>query len=185
MDNKTALIEAGGISKLIGALREPDDELRKNITGMFVWVLFFSKFLDCELHFANTKWHSCLDSVQKSTCVSWVIQLGAELSVQTDGELRAASVFGETKREQKRKKWSGCFLESFQVSDAVGSRLPEAFVLCELCYHPHPLTHPHSLSKQSLTFFPAGLRVARSLSDILWLVFISVLALKPHKTLAA
>ncbi len=35
MDNKTALIEAGGISKLIGALREPDDELRKNITGMF------------------------------------------------------------------------------------------------------------------------------------------------------
>ncbi len=36
MDNKTALIEAGGISKLIGALREPDDELRKNITGMFV-----------------------------------------------------------------------------------------------------------------------------------------------------
>lgn len=40
MDNKTALIEAGGISKLIGALREPDDELRKNITGMFV--RFFS-----------------------------------------------------------------------------------------------------------------------------------------------
>lgn len=38
MDNKAALIEAGGISKLIGALREPDDELRKNITGMFMWV---------------------------------------------------------------------------------------------------------------------------------------------------
>ncbi len=40
MDNKTALIEASGISKLIGALREPDDELRKNITGMFVLVFF-------------------------------------------------------------------------------------------------------------------------------------------------
>lgn len=40
MDNKTALIEAGGISKLIGALREPDDELRKNITGMFVSFVF-------------------------------------------------------------------------------------------------------------------------------------------------
>ncbi|XP_051558503.1 plakophilin-3-like isoform X1 [Myxocyprinus asiaticus] len=38
MDNKTALIESGGISKLIGALREPDDELRKNITGI-LWNL--------------------------------------------------------------------------------------------------------------------------------------------------
>ncbi|RXN02894.1 plakophilin-3-like isoform X1 [Labeo rohita] len=38
MDNKAALIEAGGISKLIGALREPDDELRKNITGI-LWNL--------------------------------------------------------------------------------------------------------------------------------------------------
>lgn len=34
MENKTALIEAGGISKLVSALKEPDDELRKNITGI-------------------------------------------------------------------------------------------------------------------------------------------------------
>lgn len=47
MDNKAALIEAGGISKLIGALREPDDELRKNITGTYVWVL--ANVLDYEL----------------------------------------------------------------------------------------------------------------------------------------
>lgn len=37
MNNKTVLIESGGISKLIGALRESDDELRKNITGMLVY----------------------------------------------------------------------------------------------------------------------------------------------------
>ncbi|KAL0154813.1 hypothetical protein M9458_049076, partial [Cirrhinus mrigala] len=32
MENKVALIEAGGIPKLIEALKEEDDELRKNIT---------------------------------------------------------------------------------------------------------------------------------------------------------
>lgn len=39
MDNKTALIEAGGISKLIGALKELDDELLKNITGILVVIV--------------------------------------------------------------------------------------------------------------------------------------------------
>lgn len=34
MENKTALIEAGGISKLVSALKELDDELRKNVTGI-------------------------------------------------------------------------------------------------------------------------------------------------------
>ncbi|XP_028812202.1 plakophilin-3 isoform X2 [Denticeps clupeoides] len=38
MENKAALIEAGGIGKLMGALAEPDDELRKNITGI-LWNL--------------------------------------------------------------------------------------------------------------------------------------------------
>ncbi|XP_047671572.1 plakophilin-3 isoform X1 [Tachysurus fulvidraco] len=38
MENKAALIEAGGISKLVSALREPDDELRKNVTGI-LWNL--------------------------------------------------------------------------------------------------------------------------------------------------
>lgn len=33
MDNKVALIEEGGIPQLVEALRESDDELRKNITG--------------------------------------------------------------------------------------------------------------------------------------------------------
>lgn len=33
MENKTALIEEGGIPQLVEALKEPDDELRKNITG--------------------------------------------------------------------------------------------------------------------------------------------------------
>lgn len=33
MENKAALIEEGGIPQLVEALREPDDELRKNITG--------------------------------------------------------------------------------------------------------------------------------------------------------
>lgn len=33
MENKVALIEAGGIPQLIEALKEPDDEIRKNITG--------------------------------------------------------------------------------------------------------------------------------------------------------
>lgn len=33
MDNKVALIEEGGIPQLVEALKEPDDELRKNITG--------------------------------------------------------------------------------------------------------------------------------------------------------
>lgn len=33
MDNKTALITEGGIPQLVEALKEPDDELRKNITG--------------------------------------------------------------------------------------------------------------------------------------------------------
>lgn len=34
MENKTVLIEVGGISKLVLALKEPDDELRKNVTGI-------------------------------------------------------------------------------------------------------------------------------------------------------
>ncbi|XP_024274863.2 plakophilin-3 isoform X1 [Oncorhynchus tshawytscha] len=34
MDNKAALIEAEGITKLISVLNEPDEELRKNITGI-------------------------------------------------------------------------------------------------------------------------------------------------------
>jgi len=64
MDNKTALIEAGGISKLVGALREPDDELRKNITGTCLsefFCFFFVSFLhilDYELHFGNKQWHT-------------------------------------------------------------------------------------------------------------------------------
>lgn len=33
MDNKVALIEEGGILQLVEALKENDDELRKNITG--------------------------------------------------------------------------------------------------------------------------------------------------------
>lgn len=33
MENKVALIENGGIPKLVEALEEQDDELRKNITG--------------------------------------------------------------------------------------------------------------------------------------------------------
>ncbi len=33
MENKVALIECGGIPGLIEALKEDDDELRKNITG--------------------------------------------------------------------------------------------------------------------------------------------------------
>lgn len=33
MDNKVALIEEGGIPELVQALKENDDELRKNITG--------------------------------------------------------------------------------------------------------------------------------------------------------
>ncbi|KAM7003010.1 plakophilin-3a isoform 2-T2 [Tautogolabrus adspersus] len=38
MDNKVALIEEGGIPQLVEALRENDDELRKNITGI-LWNL--------------------------------------------------------------------------------------------------------------------------------------------------
>lgn len=33
MDNKVALIEEGGIPQLVEALKEPDDELCKNVTG--------------------------------------------------------------------------------------------------------------------------------------------------------
>ena len=33
MDNKVALIDEGGIPQLVEALKETDDELRKNITG--------------------------------------------------------------------------------------------------------------------------------------------------------
>ncbi|CAL8356618.1 unnamed protein product [Lota lota] len=38
MDNKVALIEEGGIPQLVEALKETDDELRKNITGI-LWNL--------------------------------------------------------------------------------------------------------------------------------------------------
>uniref|UniRef100_A0A8B9HT92 Plakophilin 3 n=1 Tax=Astyanax mexicanus TaxID=7994 RepID=A0A8B9HT92_ASTMX len=38
MENKVALIEAGGIPQLMVALKEPDDELHKNITGI-LWNL--------------------------------------------------------------------------------------------------------------------------------------------------
>lgn len=39
MDNKAALIEAGGIPQLVNALAVPDDELRKNITGIYISLL--------------------------------------------------------------------------------------------------------------------------------------------------
>lgn len=39
MDNKAALIEAGGIAKLISVLNEPDEELRKNVTGKIIYIL--------------------------------------------------------------------------------------------------------------------------------------------------
>ncbi|XP_057692675.1 plakophilin-3-like isoform X2 [Corythoichthys intestinalis] len=38
MENKVALIEEGGIPQLVEALKEPDDELQKNITGI-LWNL--------------------------------------------------------------------------------------------------------------------------------------------------
>lgn len=38
MENKAALMEAGGLSGLVSALKEPDEELRKNITGI-LWNL--------------------------------------------------------------------------------------------------------------------------------------------------
>ncbi|KAM6981053.1 plakophilin-3 [Aplochiton taeniatus] len=37
-DNKAALIEAGGVTRLVSVLKEPDEELRKNITGI-LWNL--------------------------------------------------------------------------------------------------------------------------------------------------
>ncbi|KAL1007355.1 hypothetical protein UPYG_G00085580 [Umbra pygmaea] len=48
MENKTALIEAGGISKLLSVLKEPDEELQKNITGIF-WNLSSKDSLKEEL----------------------------------------------------------------------------------------------------------------------------------------
>lgn len=38
IDNKVALIDAGGVVRLVGILGEPDEELRKNITGV-LWNL--------------------------------------------------------------------------------------------------------------------------------------------------
>lgn len=39
MDNKVALIDEGGIPQLVEALKDPDDELHKNITGREIQVL--------------------------------------------------------------------------------------------------------------------------------------------------
>ena len=39
MENKVVLIEEGGIPQLVEALKEPDDELRKNITGRKIPIL--------------------------------------------------------------------------------------------------------------------------------------------------
>lgn len=39
MDNKVALIDEGGIPQLVEALKDPDDELHKNITGRKIQVL--------------------------------------------------------------------------------------------------------------------------------------------------
>lgn len=35
-DNKAALVDAGGVARLVGILREPDEELRKTVTGRAV-----------------------------------------------------------------------------------------------------------------------------------------------------
>ena len=32
-DNKAALVDAGGVARLVGILSEPDEELRKTVTG--------------------------------------------------------------------------------------------------------------------------------------------------------
>lgn len=44
-DNKAALVKAGGVTHLVNVLREPDEELRKTVTGNCVYGLI--EILSC------------------------------------------------------------------------------------------------------------------------------------------
>lgn len=45
-DNKAALVDAGGVVRLVSILREPDEELRKTVTGRAVPIRSFWRQLD-------------------------------------------------------------------------------------------------------------------------------------------
>uniref|UniRef100_A0A8C4FG29 Plakophilin-3 n=1 Tax=Dicentrarchus labrax TaxID=13489 RepID=A0A8C4FG29_DICLA len=106
MENKVALIEEGGIPQLVEALKENDDELRKNITGI-LWNLSSKDNLKQKLarETLNDLTERILiplsisgdsDSIQQSASE-------AEIFYNTTGCLRNLSSVNEKTRQQMRE----------------------------------------------------------------------------------
>ncbi|XP_041652649.1 plakophilin-3a isoform X2 [Cheilinus undulatus] len=106
MDNKVALIEEGGIPQLVEALKENDDELRKNITGI-LWNLSSKDNLKDKL--ARETLHELTDKIlipQSGGGEADYMQQSpseAEIFYNTTGCLRNLSSVSEKTRQQMRE----------------------------------------------------------------------------------
>ncbi|XP_037624113.1 plakophilin-3a isoform X3 [Sebastes umbrosus] len=106
MDNKVALIEEGGIPQLVEALKEPDEELHKNITGI-LWNLSSKDNLKEKL--ARETLPELTERILiplSGTGDSEVIQQSpseADIFYNTTGCLRNMSSVNEKTRQQMRE----------------------------------------------------------------------------------
>nr|XP_029497483.1 plakophilin-3-like isoform X1 [Oncorhynchus nerka] len=105
MDNKAALIEAGGVAKLISVLKEPDEELRKNITGI-LWNMSSKDSLKEKL--ARETLSELTERVLVPLCSGGDSELirqspsEADIFYNTTGCLRNLSSVNERTRQQMR-----------------------------------------------------------------------------------
>uniref|UniRef100_A0A8C7E1J7 Plakophilin 3b n=1 Tax=Oncorhynchus kisutch TaxID=8019 RepID=A0A8C7E1J7_ONCKI len=105
MDNKAALIEAGGVAKLISVLKEPDEELRKNITGI-LWNMSSKDSLKEKL--ARETLSELTERVLVPLCSGVDSELirqspsEADIFYNTTGCLRNLSSVNERTRQQMR-----------------------------------------------------------------------------------
>ncbi|CDQ64864.1 unnamed protein product [Oncorhynchus mykiss] len=105
MDNKAALIEAEGITKLISVLNEPDEELHKNITGI-LWNMSSKESLKEKL--ARETLSELTERVLVPLCSGGDPELirqspsEADIFYNTTGCLRNLSTVNERTRQQMR-----------------------------------------------------------------------------------
>ncbi|KAM6926801.1 plakophilin-3a [Lycodopsis pacificus] len=107
MDNKVALIEEGGIPQLVEALKDSDDELHKNITGI-LWNLSSKDNLKEKL--ARETLHELTDKVLipltgsgESESIQHQSPSEADIFYNTTGCLRNMSSVNEKTRQQMRE----------------------------------------------------------------------------------
>uniref|UniRef100_A0A3B4B9T0 Uncharacterized protein n=1 Tax=Periophthalmus magnuspinnatus TaxID=409849 RepID=A0A3B4B9T0_9GOBI len=99
-DNKVALIEAGGVARLVSILGEPDEELRKNITGV-LWNLSSRDNLKEKL--SKEALSELTDKVMIPLCSSIPLSPSEkDIFYNTTGCLRNLSSVNERTRQKMR-----------------------------------------------------------------------------------